>query len=71
VELQIDEDVKRVLEFMQDSMSADRLVAVAAGVHALAPILWGNYGNVEISVLRLLPQPIEVCGSHTRSGTSE
>jgi hypothetical protein len=67
MELEIDEDVKRVLEFMQGSMSADRLVAVAAGVHALAPILWGSHIAVEITALRLSPPPISVCGPHTRS----
>jgi hypothetical protein len=54
MELEIDEDVKRVLEFMQGSMSADRLVAVAAGVHALAPILWGHFETERVSALRLV-----------------
>jgi hypothetical protein len=71
MELEIDEDVKRVLEFMQSSMSADRLVSVAAGVHALAPILWGGYGQVEISVLLLTPPPISACDPHIRSAANE
>ena len=54
MELKIDDDVKRVLEFMQGSMSADRLVAVAACVHALAPILWGQFEREDISALRLV-----------------
>ena len=58
MELEIDEDVKRVLEFMQGSMSADRLVAVAASVHALAPILWGHFGTEDISALRLASLPL-------------
>jgi hypothetical protein len=53
MKLRIDEDVKRVLEFMQTSMSADRLVAIAAGVHALAPILWGRYPHGGDGLLRL------------------
>ena len=57
MELQIDEDVKRVLEFMQGSMSADHLVAVAAGVHALAPILWGHFEAESVSALRLASLP--------------
>ena len=65
-ELAIDQDVKRVLEFMQTSMSADRLVSVAAGVHALAPILWGHYGSTEIAALRLVHPPISAHDPHTR-----
>ena len=56
--LQIDEDVKRVLEFMQESMSADHLVAVASGVHALAPILWGHFEAESVSALRLVSRPL-------------
>jgi hypothetical protein len=71
MELQIDQDVKRVLEFMQGSMSADRLVAVAAGVYALAPALWGHYRDGGDALLRLAPSPISACDPHTRSAASE
>jgi ABC-type uncharacterized transport system permease subunit len=71
MELRIDEDVKRVLEFMQGSMSADRLVAVAAGVHALAPVVWGHYPVTEIVPLALRHAPILAGDLHTRSAANE
>jgi hypothetical protein len=71
MELQIDEDVKRVLEFMQESMDAGRLVAVAAGVCVLAPILWGGYDPVQIEPLRLVHPPISADDPRTRSVANE
>jgi hypothetical protein len=53
-----DEDVRRVLEFMQSTISADRLVAVATGVHALAPIVWGHFEAEGSSALRLVTSPL-------------
>ena len=41
MEVQLDPDVQRVAEFMQREIPADRVVAVAQGVAAVAPLLWG------------------------------
>lgn len=52
-DLILDEDVKAVVEFMQRRITAARLVAVATGVAALAPLLWGKYQPESVDVLRL------------------
>jgi hypothetical protein len=57
----MDEDVKRVAEFMQENVPADRLAAVARGVGQLAPILWGHYYNSEIFPLSLRGDEISIC----------
>lgn len=49
--LEMDSDVKKVMEFMQTNMAADRLIGVAAAVGNLAPILWGRYGHEEVHPL--------------------
>lgn len=49
--LEMDPDVKKVMEFMQTNMAADRLIGVAAAVSNLAPILWGRYGHEEVHPL--------------------
>lgn len=58
--LVIDNDVKVVLEFMQANLSANRLVSVAAGVNALAPVLWRQYETEDITILSLVSLPINV-----------
>jgi hypothetical protein len=42
-EIQIDPDVKIVLEFMQANVPIRKCVEVASAVNALALILWGRY----------------------------
>ena len=54
-----DTDVLAVAEFMQTQIAASRLVAVANGVAAIAPILWGTYQRDAIDTLRL--EPGRVC----------
>lgn len=59
-ELHVDDDIKAVAQFMQTHVAADRLTFVAAGVAAMAPLLWGRYKNAEtIQVLRLEAPPLE------------
>ena len=50
-------DVKVVAEFMQCNIAASRLVAVATGLAALAPILWRFHESEAVVTLRLVPQP--------------
>jgi hypothetical protein len=56
-ELLIDPDLKAVLEFMQERMEASRLVAVASGVAAIAPLLWGQYSTEEVKLIQLICRP--------------
>lgn len=56
--LTVDPDLLHVLQFMQRSMSADKLVAVAELVPDMARLLWGHYRRAETEPqLRLLEQP--------------
>lgn len=43
MQLEIDNQVKSVLEFMQRNVPTDRLVSVAREVNALALHFWGHY----------------------------
>lgn len=43
--LELQPDVQEVAEFMQRNIPAARLVSVAAGLYAVAPLLWGRYQN--------------------------
>lgn len=59
--LELQPEIQEVAEFMQRSMPAARLVNVAAGLHAIAPLLWGRYQNEmpdERMPLRLIEPPI-------------
>ncbi len=58
MKLIIDADVQVVAAFMQGRIQASRLVAVAGGIAALAPVLWGHYGTEGVQVLRLESEPI-------------
>jgi hypothetical protein len=52
--VQIDDDVGRVLSFMQETLPADRLVPVASAVAGLAPALWGHFQASEVRTPFLL-----------------
>lgn len=56
--IEIDSEVEAVVEFMAQSIPASRLVAVANGLAALAPSLWGGYESEGIAPLRLVSSPI-------------
>lgn len=58
----IDPDLQAVAEFMQRSIPTARLVSVAAGLHAMAPLLWGQH---EACAIR--PLTLSACGLHTQS----
>lgn len=67
MELEIDEDVKAVAEFMQTNIAASRLTGVASSLSALAPVLWGRYAPEPVHSLSLAhPQ-----GGTMRSETSQ
>jgi hypothetical protein len=69
--LVIDDDVHAVLEFMQKNIPAGRLVAVAAGISSLAPILWGEYQPESIRAFQLVHQLIWAHDQHTQSASNE
>jgi hypothetical protein len=48
----VDDDVKAVAEFMQGRIAASRLVAVADGLAAMAPLLWGRFQPEAIQAIR-------------------
>jgi hypothetical protein len=72
MELLIDPDVKAVAEFMQGRFSTARLVAVANGLAAIAPLLWGQYQPDEVQTLRLAcDAPTSTHDRHTQSIANE
>jgi len=52
-DVRVDSDVLAVAIFMQERMAASRLVAVADGLAAIAPLLWGHYEAEAVQALRL------------------
>ncbi len=54
----VDEDVQAVAAFMQGRIAASRLVSVADGLAALAPLLWGKFQPEAIQTVRLETEPI-------------
>ena len=66
--MEVDDDIKAVAEFMQERIEASRLVSVAEGLAAVAPLLWGRHPRKEVAVIQLSSvDPISNCGQHTRS----
>ncbi len=61
MEIAIDPDVQAVAAFMQEHLTADRLVPVAAAVAGLAPALWGHFQTSEVRALSLVHGPVTVC----------
>jgi hypothetical protein len=67
--LEVDKDVKHVLEFMQNSMPATKLLSVAKAIAELAPVLWGRFEAESIFALRLVsPAPNAARVEHTQQG---
>jgi len=66
MEVVIDPDVKAVAEFMQSKIEARKLVGVADSLRAIAPILWGQYGDSPVQGIELLNEPI-TCESQSVS----
>jgi hypothetical protein len=54
MELHVDPDVKAVATFMQEHLTADRLLPVANAVAGLAPALWGHFQAAEVRALSLV-----------------
>ena len=71
MKLDADQYLQEVAEFMQQRIPASALVSVAAGLKAIAPLLWGHYSQEPITPLRLRNEPISACDPHTQSSSSE
>lgn len=72
MQVDIDPDVKAVLEFMQSNIPAVKLRATARGIDELAPLLWGHFDKGdEIALLRLNGVPISPDDRRTQSSASE
>ena len=69
--LEMDEHLKSVVEFMQSTIPAEKIVGVANAISALAPSFWGQYGHDDIVAIWLLDDPIcvqsYVDDQHTQS----
>jgi hypothetical protein len=55
MDVSLDPDVQRVAEFMQREIPADRVIEVAQGIAALAPLLWRSGSDPAIVRLREPP----------------
>lgn len=42
MEIVLGEELKAVLEFMERTVPVDRLMDTVAGLHAVAPLMWGD-----------------------------
>lgn len=66
MEIRMDPDVKRVLEFMESNIAADKLLNVACAVNELATPLWSRYINeINVHARKFIPialRPIQMHG---------
>jgi len=56
--VKLDNDVLKVLEFIQMNVAAHKLIGVASSVNSLAPMLWGCYEAERVQAIELEPDPI-------------
>jgi hypothetical protein len=68
-QLEIDPDVKAVASFMQEQLTADRLVAVAEALAGLAPVLWGHFQRSEVRALSLRAEAPISSGQRKRAAS--
>lgn len=70
--IKIDPQVRAVVGFMQANFEASRLLSIAKGVAALAPVIWGHHPFEEVAPPRLFEQPPTSGGDQqTQSGAIE
>jgi hypothetical protein len=53
MQIELDADVQRIAEQMQNTIPADKLVSVAESLSRLAPVLWGHHARAELVPLRM------------------
>jgi hypothetical protein len=66
MKLRLDADVQAVAEFMQRSIPASRLMGVVAGLHTLAPLIWGRYDRVDV-----IPADLSAHDPRTQSSATQ
>lgn len=57
--IEMDPDVKKVLEFMQQNISCSKLVGVANAIQNLATPIWGHFQKEEVIILALRHLPLD------------
>lgn len=63
MQIKMDEDVKKVIEFMSHEIVSDKRVAVAKAINGLALPLWGHHPCESVVPLSIEAEPISmVCG---------
>ena len=48
MELTLDSDVKKVMEFMQENIAANKLLGVSESLPKIAKLLWDRYPQEEV-----------------------
>lgn len=69
--IEADSDVMAVLSFMQKEIAATRLLSVANGVAAMAPLLWGRYQAETVAPLCLADELCATAAQRRQSASSE
>jgi hypothetical protein len=60
MKVEMDSDVKSVLEFMQEKFDREKLVQIAEGVALVAPVIWGASNSRPLSLVhdQVLANPV-------------
>lgn len=56
--LTMDPNVKRVVEFMQRELPADKLRGIAQAVAVLSPAIWGHQPDLSVRPVCLMDRPV-------------
>ena len=70
-QLEFDPDLIAIAVYMQQYLPASRLVPIAKGLAAIAPLLWGEYESEVIHPFRLVHRPISLDDPRTQSAAIE
>lgn len=65
--IKVDPDVERVAEFMDQNFPVERMVGIAAGLYALAHLVWARYEQRPVQALSLVDGPGLPDAPHARS----
>jgi len=69
--IKTDPDIEKVADFMDRNLSCDRMLGVAAGLNAIAPLLWGRYAQGPVQALSPVDDSDPPDAPRTRSIPSE
>jgi len=58
MEIEIDKDVKKILEKMQLEIPTHRLIAVAEALPRMARLLWDKYPQEPVEPVRMVADPL-------------